>query len=56
MGGGNEGKIVHVCSDISELLNKNKNRNINTAYVNLDVKYPMALKVAQKAKKHSMMT
>jgi len=48
------GKIVHVCSDISELLNKN--RNINTAYVILDVKYPMALKVAQKAKKHSMMT
>ena len=49
------GKIVHICGDIRELLNKN--RNINTAYGNLvDVKYPMALKVPQKAKSHSMMT
>ena len=48
------GKIVHICCDIRKLLNKN--RNINTAYGNLDVKYPMALKVAQKAKSHSMMT
>ena len=29
-------KIVHVCSDINELLNKN--RNVNVAYVHLDVK------------------
>lgn len=30
------GKVVHVCSDINELLNKN--RNVNAAYVDLDVK------------------